>query len=63
MRAPISQKLKKAFSFGSRKDSDIVKEPEFVKVDDYYLVSSRLDGESPMRMWQKSLLSGLFSFL
>jgi hypothetical protein len=48
MKAPISQKLKKAFSFGSRKDNDVVMEPEFVKVDDYYLLSCRLDGEKTL---------------
>jgi len=48
MKAPISQKLKKAFSFGSRKNNDVVKEPEFVKVDDYHLLSIRLDGEKTL---------------
>lgn len=43
MKAPISEKLKHAFRFGSRKDADPVKEPEFVKVDDYYLLSAKLD--------------------
>jgi len=48
MRAPISQKLRKAFSLGSKKANDIVKQPEFVRVDDYYLLSSRLDGEKSL---------------
>jgi len=43
MKAPISEKLKHAFRFGSRKDIDPVEEPEFVKVDDYYLLSAKLD--------------------
>lgn len=43
MKAPISEKLKHAFRFGSRKHTDPVKEPEFVKVDDYYLLSVKLD--------------------
>jgi hypothetical protein len=43
MKAPISEKLKHAFRLGSKKDSDPIKEPEFVKVDDYYLLSAKLD--------------------
>lgn len=43
MKAPISEKLKQAFRLGSKKNTDPVKEPEFVKVDDFYLLSIKLD--------------------
>ena len=48
MRAPISEKLKHAFRLGSRKNTELAKEPEFIKVDDYYLLSARLDGEKTL---------------
>ena len=42
MRAPVSEKLKQKFRFGSRKDAEVNKEPEFVKADGYFLVSATL---------------------
>lgn len=42
MKATISEKIKQAFRFGSSKNDDLAKEPDFVKVDDFYLLSSRL---------------------
>jgi len=48
MKAPISEKFKQAFRFGSSKFNGPVKEPEFVKVDDYYLLSTKLDGEKTL---------------
>jgi hypothetical protein len=41
MKAPMSEKLKQTFRFGS-KDSEISKEPEFKRVDDYYIVRAEL---------------------
>ena len=48
MKAPISKKLKHALRLGNRKNSNLVKEPEFIKVDDYYLLSAILDGEKTL---------------
>jgi hypothetical protein len=42
MRAPVSEKIKQKFRFGSRKDSEVMKEPEFVKADGYFLASATL---------------------
>jgi hypothetical protein len=47
METPISEKLKKALSFGS-KNNDLIKQPKFVKVDDYYLLAGRLEGEKTL---------------
>ncbi len=44
MKAPVSEKIKQKFRFGSRKDSEVIKEPEFVKADGYFLVSATLQG-------------------
>lgn len=48
MKAPISKKLQQALRLGNRKNSDLVKKPEFIKVDDYYLLSAILDGEKTL---------------
>jgi hypothetical protein len=45
MRAPVSEKIKQTFRFGSRKDAEILKEPEFVKADDYHLLTASLQGD------------------
>src|SRR6185436_6483424 len=45
MKAPVSEKIKNSFRFGSRKDVEVMKEPEFVKADEYYLVSASLQAE------------------
>jgi hypothetical protein len=44
MKAPVSEKIKQKFRFGSHKDAEVNKEPEFVKADGYYLVSVTLQG-------------------
>lgn len=45
MKAPVSEKIKQKFRFGSRKDAEVMKEPEFVKADNYFLVSATLSGD------------------
>lgn len=35
MKEPISEKIRQSFKFGLAKDSEVSKEPQFVKVDDY----------------------------
>jgi hypothetical protein len=46
MKAPMSEKLKNAFKFGNRKDPILAKEPEFVKVDDYYVLSIKSNAKA-----------------
>lgn len=43
MEAPVSERIKKSFRFGSRKDAEVMKEPEFVKADGYCLVAASLN--------------------
>jgi hypothetical protein len=42
MKAPVSERIKQSFRFGSRKDAEVMKEPEFVKADGYCLVAASL---------------------
>src|SRR5437867_4498507 len=42
MKAPISERLKNAFKLGNRKNENVM-EPEFVKIDDYCVLSIKLD--------------------
>lgn len=42
-KAPIAEKLKQTFKFGLG-DSEPAKEPDFRKVDDYYIISAELQG-------------------
>lgn len=44
MKAPVSEKIKQKFRFGSRKDAEVMKGPEFTKVDGYFLASAVLQG-------------------
>jgi hypothetical protein len=48
MRAPVSEKIKQRFRFGSRKDAEVMKEPEFEKVDSYFLVSVSLQSRKTL---------------
>ena len=48
MKAPVSEKIKQKFRFGSRKDAEVNKEPEFVKADAYFLVSATLRGNKTL---------------
>jgi hypothetical protein len=48
MRAPVSEKIKQKFRFGSRKDAEVMKEPEFVKADGYFLASAMLVGDKTL---------------
>jgi len=48
MKAHMSEKIKQSFKFGSRKDAEISKEPEFVKVDDYHLRKVELQGNKTL---------------
>lgn len=48
MKAPVSEKIKQTFRFGSRKDVEISKEPEFVKVDNYDLMMVSLEGDKTL---------------
>jgi hypothetical protein len=48
MKASISEKFKQTFRFGDAKDAGLTKEPEFVKADDYYLLSAELRGEKTL---------------
>jgi hypothetical protein len=48
MKAPISEKIKQSFRFGSRKDVGISKEPELVKVDNYHLLRVSLEGDKTL---------------
>jgi hypothetical protein len=48
MEAPVSEKIKQKFRFGSRKDAEVMKEPEFVKADGYFLISTTLVGEKTL---------------
>lgn len=43
MKAPVSERIKQSFRFGSRKDAEVMKEPEFVKADGYCLVAASLN--------------------
>ncbi|HEY8140992.1 MAG TPA: hypothetical protein VIE86_07910 [Nitrososphaera sp.] len=43
MEAPVSERIKKSFRFGSRKDAEVMKEPEFVKADGYCLIAASLN--------------------
>ena len=46
MKTSISEKLKQAFRISSRKEgADVYRGPEFVKVDEYYVSSIKLDGK------------------
>jgi hypothetical protein len=42
MKAPVSERIKQSFRFGSRKDAEVMKEPEFVKADGYCLAAASL---------------------
>lgn len=42
MKAPVSEKIKQKFRFGSRKDSEVMEEPEFTKADGYFLQSASI---------------------
>ena len=48
MKAPVSEKIKQTFRFGSRKDAEVMKEPEFVKADNYVLVQTSLQGDKTL---------------
>lgn len=48
MKAPVSEKIKQKFRFGSRKDAEVNKEPEFVKADGYFLLSATLQGDKTL---------------
>jgi hypothetical protein len=48
MKAPVSEILKQKFRFGSRKDSEVIKEPEFARADGYFLTSVTLQGYSTL---------------
>ena len=48
MKAPVSEKIKQTFRFGSRKDAEISREPEFVKVDNYHLLMASLQGDKTL---------------
>ncbi|HEY7507455.1 MAG TPA: hypothetical protein VH621_07580 [Nitrososphaera sp.] len=43
MKAPVSERIKQSFRFGSRKDAEVMKEPEFVKADGYCIVAASLN--------------------
>lgn len=43
MKAPVSERIKQSFRFGSRKDAEVMREPEFVKADGYCLVAASLN--------------------
>lgn len=58
MKAPVSEKIKQKFRFGSRKDAEVNKEPEFVKADGYFLVSATLHGNKTLVIEIASDLSG-----
>jgi len=49
MNPKISEKFKQAFRFGSKKhDGELAKEPQFVKVDDYYISAARFNGKDSL---------------
>jgi hypothetical protein len=48
MEAPVSEKIKQKFRFGSRKDAEVTKEPEFVKADAYFMSSATLMGDKTL---------------
>lgn len=43
MKAPVSERIKQSFRFGSRKDAEVMREPEFIKADGYSLVAASLN--------------------
>jgi hypothetical protein len=47
MKASMSERLKHSFKFGPKKDGPTT-EPEFVKADDYYIFSARLQAEKTL---------------
>jgi hypothetical protein len=49
MKAPISEKLKQTFKFGLT-DSQPIREPEFRKVDDYYIVRIELKDQKTLTL-------------
>jgi len=50
MKAPMSEKIKQSFKFGLGKDSEVSKEPEFVKVDNFSLVNIALEGDRTLTL-------------
>lgn len=50
MKAPMSEKIKQSFKFGMGKDSEVSKDPEFVKVDNYSLVRIVMEGDRTLAL-------------
>ena len=50
MKAPISEKIRQSLKFGMGKDSEVSKDPEFVKVDNYSLVRIVMEGERTLAL-------------
>jgi hypothetical protein len=50
MKAPVSERIKQSFRFGSRKDAEVMREPEFVKADGYSLVAASLNDNKTLAL-------------
>ncbi|MGI0014262.1 MAG: hypothetical protein ACREBU_12605 [Nitrososphaera sp.] len=48
MKAPVSERIRRTFRFGSRKDAEVLKEPDFLRVDNYNLHSASLNGDKTL---------------
>jgi polyhydroxyalkanoate synthesis regulator phasin len=49
MKAPVSEKIKQTFRF-SKKDAEVMKEPEFERADGYFLKSASLQGDKTLTL-------------